>query len=78
MEENRKFRNHFSIVFERLGAGFVAFALFFLYEGVEMLGEIESLITDLESFGGEIFSMIMITLGIIIAFAAIICFQIFR
>ena len=49
MEESKRFRNHFSIVFERLGAGFVAFSMIFLYEGAELLGEIEMIIRDIEN-----------------------------
>lgn len=78
MEENKRFRNHFSIVFERLGTVFVAIVMFGLYEGVEFLGEVESMISDFENFGGEIFSILIICLGVFIAFAAIVGFQILR
>ena len=78
MEENKRFRNHFSIVIEQLGTVFVAVFLFLLYEGVELLGEIESFLSDLENFGGEIFSILMICLGVFLVIVLLIGLQIFR
>lgn len=78
MEENKRFRNHFSIVFERLGAGFVAFSMIFLYEGGELLGEIGMAIKDLENFREELFAILLAAAGIIVLFAIIAGLQIFR
>lgn len=78
MEENKRFRNHFSIVFERLGTGFVAFVMIFLYEGVEFLGEIVVLIQNPDNFRGELFGILLFVLGIIVLFAVIFGLQVFR
>lgn len=78
MEENRRFRNHFSIVLERLGAGFFAFLMVFLYEGAELLGEIGMLLKNLENAGDELFSILLAALGVFILFAIVVGLQIFR
>jgi len=78
MEENRRFRNHFSIVLERLGAGFFAFLMIFLYEGAELLGEIGMLLKNLENAGDELFTILLAALGVFVLFAIVVGLQIFR
>ena len=78
MEESKRFRNHFSIVFERLGAGFVAFSMIFLYEGAELLREIGMVLKDIENLGEELFAILLVALGIILLFAMLAGLQIFR
>ena len=78
MEENKRFRNHFSIVFERLGAGFVAFAMIFLYEGAELLGEIGSVISNLENLEEELFTIILAGAGVLVLFGIVVGLQVFR
>jgi len=78
MEENRRFRNHFSIVLERLGAGFFAFFMIFLYEGAELLGEIGMLLKNIENAGDELFTILLAALGVFVLFAIIVGLQIFR
>ena len=78
MEKNKRFRNHFSIVFERLGAGFLAFVMIFLYEGAELLREIGTVIANLENMKEELLTILLAVLGIIVLFAIVVCLQIFR
>lgn len=78
MEENKKFRNHFSIVFERLGAGFVAFAMIFLYEGAELLGDIGTFLKDIDNLKEELFVILVIIAAIFTLFAIVLGIQIFR
>lgn len=78
MEKNKKFRNHFSIVFERLGAGFLAFSMIFLYEGAELLREIGTVLKDIENLGDELFTILLAALGIILLFSMIAGLQVFR
>ena len=78
MEENKRFRNHFSIVFERLGAGFLAFTMIFLYEGGELLGEIGTVLSNLDNFKEELFAILLAILGLIVLFAIVLGLQIFR
>lgn len=78
MEENKRFRNHFSIVFERLGAGFLAFSMIFLYEGAEFLGEIGSVLRDIENLGDELFTILLAILGVIVLFSVVVGIQVFR
>ena len=78
MEKNKRFRNHFSIVFERLGAGFLAFSMIFLYEGTELLGEIGMVMKDIENLGDELFAIILAVLVVIVLFAVVVGLQIFR
>ena len=78
MEENKRFRNHFSIVFERLGAGFVAFAMIFLYEGAELLGEIGSVMTNLENLEEELFTILLAVAGVLVLFGIVVGLQVFR
>lgn len=78
MEENKKFRNHFSIVFERLGAGFLAFTMIFLYEGGELLGEIGTVLSNLDNFKEELLAILLTVLGVIVLFAIVLGLQIFR
>lgn len=78
MEKNKRFRNHFSIVFERLGAGFLAFSMIFLYEGAELLGEIGTVIANLENMREELLTILLAILGVIVLFAIVAGLQIFR
>ena len=78
MEENKKFRNHFSIVFERLGAGFVAFAMIFLYEGAELLGDIGTFLQDIDNLKDELLVILLIIVAIFTLFAIVLGIQIFR
>lgn len=78
MEINQKFRNHFSIVFERFGTGFLAVFMLVMYEGVEFLGEIIALLQNPENLKGEMVSILLAVFGIIFLFAALFGIQIFR
>jgi len=78
MEENKRFRNHFSIVFERLGAGFLAFFMIFLYEGAELFVEIGSVLHDIENLGDELFTIILAVLAVLVLFGIVVGLQIFR
>ena len=64
MEINQKFRNHFSIVFERFGTGFLAVFMLVMYEGVEFLGEIIALLQNPENLKGEMVSILLAVFGI--------------
>ena len=69
MEENKRFRNHFTIIFERLGATFLALIMLFLYEGVD-------LITEIIMF--QSIEILLIVLGVIVLIAIIVGVQVFR
>lgn len=74
MEENKRFRNHISIVIERLGAGFWVLISFF---ALEFLGEADSLMKELGDVEVTVFALLIGVGGLLLLVGVLLAWQLF-
>lgn len=71
MEENKRFRNHISIVFEKMGSMFFIMVSLFVWEIIGDLDELTEDFSDIGSSGGE-WKIALIIIGAVAALLALI------
>lgn len=74
MEENKRFRNHISIVVERLGAGFWLVMTLLV---MEFMGEAETLINDMQDLEVTLFAILIAAGGILLLVGLLLAWQIY-